>query len=143
MRRRREQKEEEPEEIYSSSEGEPKGRVGGDRGEELLVRLVGAFDEVYKVKEWMVALGEASKEIASSTLTGKTFVITGPAQSGKACLVYWALRDDPNTAIVTVDCSLYRTEMQFIQRLTKELGEKIGARGLDRRVVANETIKFG
>ena len=117
--------------------------MGGERGEELLVRLVGAFDEVYKVKEWMVALGETSKDIAKSRLVGETFIILGLAQSGKASLVYWALRDDPDTAIVTIDCSLYRTEMQFIQRLTKELGEKIGAHGLDRRVVANETIRFG
>lgn len=41
-----------------------------------------------------------------------------------------------------MDCSLYRTEMQFIQRLTKDLGEKIGVSGLDRRVVANESISF-
>ena len=32
--------------------------------------------------------------------------------------------------------------MQFIQRLTKDLGEKIGVAGLDRRVVANESISF-
>lgn len=32
--------------------------------------------------------------------------------------------------------------MQFIQRLTKDLGEKIGVPSLDRRVVANESISF-
>lgn len=32
--------------------------------------------------------------------------------------------------------------MQFIQKLTREIGEKIGASGLDKRTVANENIKF-
>lgn len=57
------------------------------------MRLAAAFDEVYKVKEWMVALGEASKDIINSSLIGKTFIVMGPAQSGKASLVYWALRN--------------------------------------------------
>jgi Ni2+-binding GTPase involved in maturation of urease and hydrogenase len=90
----------------------------------------------------MVGLGEASKEIGNRLITGEIFVITGPAQSGKASLIYWSLRKDPITVVVTVDCSLYRTEMQFIQRLTKDLGEKIGACSLDRRVIVNETIRF-
>ena len=106
------------------------------------MKLVSAFDEVFKVKEWMVPLGEANKAIGNSKLIGETFIISGPAQSGKSSLVYWVLRDDPDTVIVTVDCSLYKTDLQFIQRLTKDLGEKIGASSLDRRVVASENIKF-
>lgn len=93
MHRRREAQRE-VDEIYSSSEGESRGRMEEKTGgEDLLVRLVAAFDEVYKVKEWMVALGEASKDIINTSLIGKTFIVIGPAQSGKASLVYWALRN--------------------------------------------------
>lgn len=85
----------------------------------------------------MVPIGEANSKI-DGKIVGETYIINGPAQSGKASLVYWALRNDNNrTAIVTVDCLLYRTEMQFIQKLTREIGEQIGAPGLDKRTVAS------
>lgn len=83
-------------------------------------------------------IGEANIRIGDSQLIGKTFILSGPAQCGKTSLVYWALRNDGDTIkVVTIDCSLYRTEIQFIQKLTKDLGEKIGVNGLDRRVVIN------
>lgn len=70
-------------------------------------------------------------------LVGHTYVINGPAQSGKTSLVYWALRhDERETAIVVVDCAIYRTEIQFIQKLTKEVGEQLGIPGLDKRAIA-------
>ena len=96
-------------------------------------------------KEWMVPLGESysSKIDGKLKLIGYTHIISGPAQSGKTSLVYWALRyDEGETAIVIIDCALFRTEMQFIQKLAREVGEQIGVGGLDRRAVAQENIKF-
>ena len=74
---------------------------------------------------------------------GQTYIISGPAQSGKTSLVYWALRHDyGDTAIVVVDCAIYRTEMQFIQKLAREVGDQIQVNGLDRKAVAQDNIKF-
>ena len=91
----------------------------------------------------MVPLSDLYNLRIDAKLVGQTFVINGPAQSGKTSLIYWALRyDEGETAVVVVDCLLYRTEMQFIQKLARELGEQIGVSGLDRRAVAQENIKF-
>ena len=71
----------------------------------------------------MVPLGESYSSRVENKLVGQTHVVIGPSQSGKTSLVYWALRHDyGETAIVVVDCSIYRTEMQFIQKLTREIG---------------------
>ena len=75
-------------------------------------------------------------------LIGETYIISGPAQSGKASLLYWALRNDERVQIVSVDCALHRTEMQFIQKLTREIGEQIGLKGLDKKAIIQENIKF-
>ena len=57
----------------------------------------------------MVPIGQANKKIDNRVI-GEIYVINGLAQSGKTSLVYWALRNDnEETAIVTVDCSLFRT----------------------------------
>ncbi len=56
-----------------------------------LDRLVEAYNEIYKFKEWMVPIGDVNSKI-DGKLIGETIVISGPAQSGKASLVYWALR---------------------------------------------------
>lgn len=128
----------------SSDEPHPERRTRNPREEDeaCLVRLIDSFNEIFKNKEWMVSLGEANAKI-DDRLIGETYIINGPAQSGKTSLVYWALRNDHDrTAIVTVDCELYRTEMQFIQKLTREVGERIGVAGLDRRAVASDNIKF-
>jgi|JI9StandDraft_1071089.scaffolds.fasta_scaffold185745_1 Cdc6-like AAA superfamily ATPase len=91
----------------------------------------------------MVSLGESYSSKVDGRLVGHTYIINGPAQSGKTSLVFWALRhDEMETAIVVVDCAIYRTEMQFIQKLAREVGEQIGMGGLDRRAVAQENIKF-
>lgn len=88
-------------------------------------------------------LGETYSNKIDGRLVGRTYIISGPAQSGKTSLVYWALRHDKGeTAIVVVDCSIHRTEMQFIQKLAREVGEQIQVGGLDRRAVAQENIKF-
>jgi GTP1/Obg family GTP-binding protein len=62
----------------------------------------------------MVGLGEARNEINNIYLIDRTFVISGLAQSGKASLIYLALRNDLSTLVVPVDYSLYHTEVQFI-----------------------------
>lgn len=33
--------------------------------------------------------------------------------------------------------------MQFIQKMTKDLGKKLGMDSLDKRIIVNENIKFG
>lgn len=74
----------------------------------------------------MVPLGQAYSTKIDGKIVGQTYIISGPAQSGKTSLVYWALRHDyGDTAIVVVDCAIYRTEMQFIQKLAREVGEQI------------------
>lgn len=106
-------------------------------------KLINAFSEVERNKEWMVPLGEVYSSKIEGRMIGKTFIINGPAQCGKTSLVYWALRHDyGDTAIVVVDCAIYRTEMQFIQKLAREVGEQIDFASLDRRAVAQENIKF-
>jgi hypothetical protein len=108
-----------------------------------ITKLVHAFSETSYNKQLLVRLGDAYSLKIDGRLVGRTHIINGPAQSGKTSLVYWALRHDSGeTAIITIDCALYRTEMQFIQKLTKEIGESIGVGGLDRRSVASDTIKF-
>jgi len=90
----------------------------------------------------MVSLGEAYNKV-DEKIVGDTYIINGPAQSGKTSLVYWALRNDgEKTVIATIDCSLYRTDIQFIQKLTREVGEKLGVPNLDKRAIASENIKF-
>ena len=81
--------------------------------------------------------------MVDSNLIGQTYIINGPTMSGKSALVLWALRNhEYETAIIDIDCAIYRTEMQFIQRLTREIGEKSGEKNLDRRAIASESIKF-
>lgn len=46
------------------------------------------------------------------------------------------------TALVVIDCSIYKTEMQFIQKLAKEIGEQLDVSGLDRRAIAQDNIKL-
>lgn len=71
----------------------------------------------------MVPLGQAYSSKVDGRIVGHTYIISGPAQSGKTSLVYWALRhDEGETAIVVVDCAIYKTEMQFIQKLAREVG---------------------
>lgn len=90
----------------------------------------------------MVSLGEPYLK-ADNRLLSDTHIINGPAQSGKTSLVYWSLRNDSDrTAIATIDCSLYRTDVQFIQKLTREVGHKLGVPNLDHRAIASENIKF-
>jgi Ni2+-binding GTPase involved in maturation of urease and hydrogenase len=85
----------------------------------------------------MIPLNSNFAKIDSS-LIGHTLILTGPCQSGKTSLVYWALRnDDDFTIIVTVDCSIYRTEMQFIQKMTKDLGNRLGVADIDKRIIVN------
>lgn len=57
-------------------------------------RLTETFSEVEPNKEWMVPLGEAYSTKVDGRLVGHTYIISGPAQSGKTSLVYWALRHD-------------------------------------------------
>lgn len=91
----------------------------------------------------MVSLGECYSSKVDNRIVGHTYVVNGPAQSGKTSLVYWALRhDEMETAIVVVDCAIYKTEMQFIQKLAREIGEQLGIAGLDKRAITQENIKF-
>lgn len=77
-----------------------------------ITKMVKAFSDVEINKEWLIPLGDAysSKVDGKFKLIGYTHIISGPAQSGKTSLVYWALRyDEGETAIVIIDCSLFRT----------------------------------
>jgi Cdc6-like AAA superfamily ATPase len=91
----------------------------------------------------MIALNSNFSKI-DNNLIGETYIITGPSLAGKSSMVYWALRnDDDLTEVVTIDCFIYRTEMQFIQKMAKDLGKKLGIESIDKRIIVNENIKFG
>lgn len=66
---------------------------------------------------------------------GNTYIITGPSHSGKTSMVYWALRNDHETHLITIDCDLYHTELQFIQKMIKEIGIKLKMTEIDKKVI--------
>lgn len=128
--------------VTQEQESQVENCLSQEDDEEIVVDMIGAMDESCRVRECMVQL-QQSVAVIDGNVIGNTFIITGPSQSGKASLVYWALRNHPAVHIVAIDCMLYRTELQFIQKLAKDVGQILAMKEIDKKIIYNENIKFG
>jgi Cdc6-like AAA superfamily ATPase len=60
-----------------------------------------------------------------NNLSGNSFIIVGPASSGKESHVLWLAKDindnseGVETHIITIDCRIYDTDNQFLNALTR------------------------
>ena len=75
-------------------------------------------------------------------LEGRSFILMGPAHSGKTAALHWLTRNaDESQHTIWLDCRLWQTDTAFIGQLVEEVS-LIFKRQLMRNVVIRENVSF-
>jgi hypothetical protein len=92
-----------------------------------------------------VPLSEKIKKL-EHRLIGNSFILAGPANSGKESHVLWLGKDlnqdndAVETHLITIDCRICESDSQFLAALTRELRLFFGESILSKHIVIGETL---
>ena len=122
----------------SSSPRQPR-----QQAEDILDELLLDLSELNKDPDILVPLSDKIRHYEHK-LSGNSFVVVGPSNSGKESHVLWLAKDvnddreGVETHLITIDCRIYESDYQFLNALTREMRIFLGENVLSKHIVINE-----
>jgi hypothetical protein len=117
-------------------------RMPRQQAEDVLDELLLDLSEFNKDPDILVPLSDKIRNYEHKLL-GNSFMVVGPANSGKESHILWLAKDlqeekeGAETHIITIDCRIYETDYHFLNALTREMRIFFGESVISKHIVIN------